>query len=339
MGRTVAEAESLFRLPWAEIQSAAWDVRRRHHADELIFAVPGAKRYETEHYRNTPYRFASISLTGSHCDLLCEHCRGRLLSGMLPAPDATSLDALGERLERQGCEGVLISGGADLHGAVPLRDHLPAIARLKDRGLTVIVHTGLVDRETAEGLVSAGVDQVLFDVVGHESTIRDVLHLDRTPDDYAATLRVLRDVGLRVAHHIVIGLHYGEMRGELDALNTIREVGAEVIVLVVLRPLPRTPMAGITPTDPETVGQLAAVARVLNPTTPLTLGCARPVGPAKVEMERLAVEAGVNVVAYPDPATVEMVADLGLRSSFVERCCTLAFGSPADLNPITPQPS
>lgn len=332
----MSSAERLFRLPWAEIRSKAWDIRRRHHANELAFAVPGAKRYETEHYRNTSYQFASISLTGRHCDLLCEHCRGRLLSGMLPAPKPAILDALGERLVGQGCTGVLISGGADHQGAVPLRDHLPAIGRLKERGLAVIVHTGLVDRQTAEGLLMAGVDQVLFDVVGDESTIRDVLHLDRTPDDYAATLRLLRNVGLRVAPHVVIGLHFGEIRGELAALDTIHEVGAEVIVLVVLRPLPRTPMAGITTTDPEAVGQLAAVARVLNPTTPLTLGCARPTGPAKVEMERRAVEAGVNVVTYPDPATVEMAANLGLRTSFVESCCTLALGSVPAPSQIAP---
>nr|HID13495.1 hypothetical protein [Anaerolineae bacterium] len=73
--RTGNEAESLFRRPWDELQAAAWEVRERHHPPDLVFAVPGAKRYETEHYRNTPYRFASISLTGRYCALGCEHCR------------------------------------------------------------------------------------------------------------------------------------------------------------------------------------------------------------------------------------------------------------------------
>jgi uncharacterized radical SAM superfamily protein len=320
----VPRAADLFELPWYEIRERAWETRRRHFQDEIIFAVPGAKRYETEHFRNTPKRFASISLTGGHCDLLCEHCQGRLLIGMLPAPDASSLDALGRRLVRDGCEGVLISGGADEGGAVPLGDHLAAIGRLKELGLTVIVHTGLVDRQTALGLRDAGVDQVLFDVVGDESTIREVLHLDRTPDDYAAALGLLREVGLPVAPHVVIGLHFGELRGELAALDTIREACADVVVLVVLRPLPRTPMAGTRPVAPETVGQLAAVARLLNPTSPLTLGCARPAGRHKITMEQMAVEAGVNALAYPDPSTVATASALGLRGSFVESCCTLA---------------
>lgn len=313
-----------FLRPWDNLQAAAWEVRRAHHPDTLSFAVPGAKRYQTEHYCNTPHRFASISVTGQQCALMCEHCKGRLLAGMRNGSTPQDMLAVGKRLIEQGCEGVLISGGADAEGAVPLKPHLSAIAQLKAWGLRVIVHTGLLDRETAEGLKAAGVDQVLFDVVGDTDTIRQVLHLDHSPDDYAETLALLRDLEIPVAPHVIAGLHYGQLRGELNALETIARVGADVIVLIVLRPLPHTPMADTPVVEPEAVGRLAAVARILNPTTPLTLGCARPAGYVKIEMERRAVLAGVNSVAYPDPATVHLAEELGLRGSFVESCCTLA---------------
>ena len=318
----------LFHRPWKELQSAAWKVRRTHHADDLTFAVPGAKRYQTEHYCNTPHRFASISVTGRECALQCEHCKGRLLVGMRNGSTPQDMLAVGKRLIAQGCEGVLISGGADVHGAVPLKPHLSAIAQLKAWGLRVIVHTGLLDRETAEGLKAAAVDQVLLDIVGDADTIHQVLHLDYSPDDYAEALAMLREMGIPVAPHVIAGLHYGQLRGELNALETIARVGADVVVLIVLRPLPHTPMADVPPVEPEIVGRLAAVARLLNPTTPLTLGCARPSGPAKIEMERQAVLAGVNSVAYPDPATVRLAGELGLRGSFVESCCTLAVLQP-----------
>lgn len=320
----MSEAERLYRQPWEVLQAQAWEARRAHHPDVLRFAVPGAKRYETEHYANDPRRFASISLTGRRCALQCEHCRGRLLVGMIPATTPEALLSLGRRLLDQGCEGVLISGGADADGAVPLDPYLPALAQLKGWGLQVIVHTGLLSRCTAAGLKAARVDQVLFDVIGDVETIHEVLHLDRTPADYAATLALLRELGVPVAPHVVIGLHYGQLRGELAALEMIRRIGAQAIVLVVLRPLPHTPMAGLAPVDPVAVGRITAVARIMNPSKPLTLGCARPAGPGKVEIERRAVLAGANVVAYPDPATVQLAADLGLRTSFVERCCTLA---------------
>jgi uncharacterized radical SAM superfamily protein len=315
--------EALLAVPWESLRAAAWAVRRAHHPDRLTFAVPGAKRYETEYYASDPRRFASISLTGTACALQCDHCRGRLLAGMHPASTPEALLSLAKDLIDDGCEGVLLSGGAGADGAVPVKPFLEAMARLREWGLRVIVHTGLLDRATARGLKQAGVDQVLFDVIGDEGTIRRVLHLDRTPADYAATLRLLREEGVPVAPHVVIGLHYGQLRGELRALDMVRGAGADVIVLVVLRPLRRTPMEGMQSVSADAVGRLAAVARTANPRTPLTLGCARPAGEAKVAMERRAVQAGVNVVAYPDPATVRLAGALGLRTAFVERCCTL----------------
>ena len=175
--------KALFHQPWEELQSAAWKVHRTHDPDDLTFAVPGAKRYDTEYYQNTPHRFASISLTGRDCELMCDHCRGRFLAGMRPATTPDALLDQGRKLIEQGCEGVLISGGADADSAVPIKTHLPAIAQLKEQGLRVLVHTGLLDRETAEGLKAARVDQVLFDVIGDAVTIREVLHLDRSPDE------------------------------------------------------------------------------------------------------------------------------------------------------------
>lgn len=318
-----SDIAALRAQPWSELQRAAWAVRQRLHPPSILFAVPGAKGYATEHYRNTRHRFSSISLTGAHCDLLCEHCRGRLLRGMRPAPTPEDLLGVGRALVERGCEGVLISGGADVDGAVPLQSHLPAIAELKALGLKVIVHTGLLGRSTARSLRQVGVDQVLFDVVGDEQTIRQVLHLDRQPEDYEATLSMLCEEGLSVAPHIILGLHYGQMRGELNALDIVRRVGADVLVLVVLRPLSHTPMSDTTPVAAEDVGRFAALARLANPRIPLSLGCARPPGHVKVAIERYALLAGVNRIAYPDSSTVELAARAGLQTSFVESCCTL----------------
>jgi len=75
------EAEALFHRPWRELQETAWEVRQHHHPAELVFAVPGVKRYQTEHYRNTPHRFASISLTGLRAGM-------RALPGPTPDRDA-----------------------------------------------------------------------------------------------------------------------------------------------------------------------------------------------------------------------------------------------------------
>lgn len=317
------KARSLFELPWEELQERAWAARTSHFAPWLGLAVPGARHYATEHYVNQPQRFAAVSLTGTACALDCAHCSRHLLETMYGATTPARLVALARRLRAEGCQGMLLSGGADATGAVPLRRFLPSIAKLKGMGLQIIVHTGLTDEQTARGLHDAGVDQALFDVIGDQETIAQVYGLPYTPDDYARCLDTLRRAGLAVAPHVVIGLHYGHLRGELAALEIIRRVGADTVVLVVLRPLPNTPMAEAIPPSAEAVGRLTAVARLLMPSIPLMLGCARPAGPAKVPMERLAVLAGANVVAYPDPETVRFAAQIGLQTGFLESCCTL----------------
>jgi lipoyl synthase len=319
----VSEAEALFRLPWSKLQSMAWEVRRRYHENTLAFAVPGMKRYDTEQYRNRAGAFPAVSLTGDQCARDCEHCGSVMLRGMTPATSPADLLSAGEWVLEHGGAGMLISGGCDEEGALPLQEHLAAIAGLKAAGLQVVIHTGLLDRQAAGGLKAAGVDQVLLDVVGDEQTIREVLHLSRVPADYASTLALLRDLDIATVPHVVAGLYYGQLRGELAALEMLRLGRLAAIVLVALRPLAGTSMAALPSVSPEEMGRLVAVARILFPTTPLTLGCARPAGAAGKEMERLALLAGVNAIAYPDPVRTADAEQLGLRTLFVERCCSL----------------
>ncbi|MEA3377850.1 MAG: radical SAM protein [Chloroflexota bacterium] len=317
------EIERLYHRPAEELLDQAWALRRAHFPPALKLAAPGAKRYQIEGFRNHPHRFAAISLTGRACALRCEHCQGQLLESMYPASTGQALRDLADELVAKGCQGVLLSGGADHQGQVPLDGHLEAIACLKALGLTVIVHTGLVDEGTARDLKTAGVDQVLVDVIGDEETIRQVYHLDKKPDDYAATLAVLKEVGLDIAPHVVIGLHFGQIRGELAALEMITNAEPEAIILVVLNPLPGTPMARFPAPSAEIVGRLAAVARVLNPERRISLGCARPAGPMKAERERLAIAGGINALAYPTQAALRYARSRSLALEWREACCSL----------------
>lgn len=301
----------------------AWAVRKAHFPPELTLAAPGAKRYQADGFSQHPHRFAAISLTGEACALRCAHCHGQLLKPMHAAPTPQRLRDVAHRLLEKGCRGVLLSGGADQQGRVPLRQHMEAIDHVKALGLQVIVHTGLVDRDTAQALAAAGVDQVLLDVIGDRETIRKVYHLDRDPADYAASLSVLKEAGLAIAPHLVIGLHFGRIRGEFKALEMITEAEPEAIVLVVLNPLPGTPMADARPPEPAIVGRLAATARVLNPRKRISLGCARPAGPTKVEMERLAIAGGINTLAYPSEGAIDYARSRSLSVAWKETCCSL----------------
>ncbi|RLE50075.1 MAG: hypothetical protein DRJ33_07710 [Candidatus Methanomethylicota archaeon] len=69
----------------------------------------------------TPYpRFASISITGSRCELLCKHCQGHYLSQMIPAETPEKFLAVIEKLAKKDVKGILVSGGFDRSGKLPL---------------------------------------------------------------------------------------------------------------------------------------------------------------------------------------------------------------------------
>lgn len=296
---------------------------REHFPREMLFAAPSQKHYDTGIYQNQRKAFLTMSVTGDACGLGCDHCGTKVLQGMLAAKSPARFQQVSAQIVSQGAQGVLVSGGCLDDGSVPLDRFIEDIGRLKAAGLTVLVHTGIVRREVAQGLKAAGVDQILLDIIGDNDTIRDVYHLERTVDDYRQALAVLREEGLPAVPHVVVGLHYGEVRGEYQALQIIAEEGASQLVIVVLQPLPGTAMAHVPPTDAEEVGRVLATARVQMPDIPLSLGCAKPAGPGKRLMEQFAVDVGVQSIAYPLPATVRYAEKKGYRIRYHEQCCSI----------------
>lgn len=300
----------------------AWEARREF-GPEIGFSAPGAKHYDNQYYSNRPFSFAHLSVTGEACACRCAHCEGILLQTMIGATCPEAMRRVVDKLLKKGCRGILVSGGSDSNGIVPLQHFVEVIGYAKQLGLKVLVHSGLIQREAASRLKEAGVDQVLIDVIGDQNTIRQVCHLDRKPGDYLQSMLYCRDAGLNIAPHIVIGLHFGQIRGERRALEMIRQADPETIVLVILTPARGTAMAGIQPPSIDEAARIIATARILNPAAPITLGCARPPGKYKRRVEMIAIDSGVNGIAYPDETTVDYARSKGLKTVFSEECCSL----------------
>ena len=287
----------------------------------IEFYAPGSRHYDNCLFQNQTDSFANISITGAKCQCCCDHCQGSLLSNMLSATEPEILEKLAIDLYGRGCRGVLISGGACRDGSVPLARFAKTIKKLSDIGLSVVVHPGLLTEGTAKLLATSNVTRVALDLIGDSETIRKVYHLQSTPEDYQHSLSVARAAGLKAAPHIVIGLHYGEIRGEYRALNMVAAEGAESLVLVLLNPLHNTPMQTVPLPPLEAVEKIFITARRLLPNTPIALGCARPPGLYARQIERLAVDAGFNAIAYPARETVDYVQTLGLNVTYLETCC------------------
>ena len=306
------------------VDPACWNIRRAGFSNQITFHAPGLRRYKTSEYQEQKAaEFVSVSITGTSCALSCEHCKMEVLRGMtdLRRFDGSLFD-LCAALADQGARGVLISGGSDLQGRVPLKRHIPDLIRVRQElGLAIRVHPGLPDEETCAGLAEVGIDGAMIDVIGHEDTIRDVYHLDSTPDEYERALAWLERHGVPTVPHIILGLHFGRMLGEWRALEMIARHPPKLLVLVILMPLSGTPMAVSRPPSLEEIAAFFETARKTLPSTPVMLGCARPMGLMKRAIDRLAIDAGLNGIAYPAEGIVEYARKRNLEPNFINACC------------------
>ena len=324
---TALSAEDIWSLSDSELLNLLNTGILVQEPRQVRFFTPSFMPYQTRHHSNSSdKRFPTISITGNSCALNCKHCQGKVLQTMNSATTPEELYTLCAQLKQKGAVGCLISGGCRPDGSVPLERFIPAIAKVKlDLGLTVLVHTGKIGAEAAGQLKSAGVDSALIDVIGSTQTIRQTFNLDVTDADFERSLEALEGSGLNVVPHVIVGLHDGELRGEFAALKMISRHKHSAVVIIAFMPIPSTLMAKTPPPKPIAIARTAAAARTLLPKTPLALGCMRPKGKNRQETDILALEAGVNAIAYPTEAAIEYAQNKGYKTSFSPLCCAQIF--------------
>ncbi len=307
--------------------TAAFELRRERFPDVMEFYAPGLKRWQTSEWTpSNPRRFLPISVTGGACALQCDHCRAKVLDGMISVRSGDDLFELASRLKAGGSEGLLVSGGSTRGGGVPLLAHLRHVPRIREElGMTVIVHSGVVSPALADGLAASGVDGVMLDIIGADETVKEVYHLDLQASDFEASLSRLAGAGLRIIPHIVLGLHYGRFVGEHRALEMVSAYPVSTLILVVLVPLVGTPMADLPPPPVDDVTAFFEQARLAMPTTKVNLGCARPMGAMKQELDRAAVDLGLNGIAYPGEGVIDYARSRGLEPRLYEWCCSMTW--------------
>ncbi len=217
-----------------------------HRADVAIsrpirFSTPTFKEYESTELEGCGKNsFPAFSITAGECGLNCDHCQKKILEPMIPATNPAMLDEKVRRLiETEQLSGFLLSGGSNRKNEIPYGRYMPVVEGLKRDfpGLKIAVHTALLDERRAKQMESAGVDNVMMDVIGAQETIEQVYNLQRPVDDFEETLAALCTTSMEVTPHIVIGLHYGRILGEENALDLVSRYNINALVLVPLMPL------------------------------------------------------------------------------------------------------
>ncbi|MFA7095127.1 MAG: radical SAM protein [Gammaproteobacteria bacterium] len=310
------------------------DMERRWHqagasAEPINFYTPTFKVFQTSEIsgcgRNA---WPAVSITGGDCKLQCDHCKAKILEPMIAARSPEALWREVNVLIEGGARGMLLTGGSNHRNEVEYGPYYSTIRRIKDAfpRFKIAVHTALVDDDAARCMEQSGIDVAMMDVIGAQETITQVYHLKRTVEDFERTLEALVSTGMKVVPHIVIGLHYGRLLGERGALEMVRRHRPDALVLVVVMPFyapARRPF--VTPSATE-AGRFFLDARRALPELPLLLGCARPAGQVKVQIDTYAVLAGLNGIAHPSDGTVELAARLERKVKVAPACCSIAVG-------------
>ena len=272
-------------------------------------------------------RFPPISITGNECELHCEHCNEKYLSGMTHIINNKELEDFLMQHYKKGGIGALISGGCLQDGSVPLLKFLDTIKKVKAKtNLIINTHTGLLNEETAKKLAEANVDIISFDVNMDSEVIKNIYHLNKDLRDYKETFNLLKINNLNIVPHICVGLHYGEIHKELDSLKFIKESGMDpsLIVLIALIPPKNSQIEFKTPNQYD-IAKIITLIRIIFPKTEISLGCMRPRGKIREEIEKYAIKAGITRIEIPLKRTYKWILKQypKIDIKFFSACCSI----------------
>lgn len=293
------------------------------------FYTPTFKSYQSSEIADCgKSAWPAMSITGGDCKLACDHCKAKILEPMIPVRTPEDLWRQVNNVIETGAQGMLLTGGSNHRNEVEYDPYYDTIRRIKDEfpEFRIALHTALVDDDIAQSMEQAGIDAAMMDVIGAQDTITQVYHLRRSVDDFERTLESLVNTNMKVVPHIVIGLHYGKLLGEWNALEMLARHLPDAVVLVVVMPFYAPASRPFETPDVHAVGRFFHDARARLGDTPLLLGCARPPGEAKTQIDSYAVMAGLSGIAHPAEGVVELAARLGKKVRVTPACCSIAVG-------------
>jgi hypothetical protein len=268
--------------------------------------------------------FPSISITGSKCEMNCQHCDHHYLETMIAADTPQKLIKICRNLDKRGAIGCLISGGFDKEAKLPLRKFLNALREIKNKTRLILnLHTGLITKKLAEKLGEIGIDVISFDISGDNYILNNVYKIDKSIEDYKNSLNWLLNSKLeKIVPHICIGLNPDNKLSEYLSLSMIKDIEPELIVLIAFIPTKHTPMESNPPPDSNDISKIVCLTRLMFPRSEISLGCMRPkIGRSKVEIEKNAFDSGITRMVLPSRKTIRYITSNQYKIIKYNCCC------------------
>ncbi len=289
--------------------------------------IPPTKRYDPSILAELGIevvgsRWDALSITGYECALMCRHCFATVLASMAPA---RSVEEVATRFQALGVpEWVLLSGGCDSDGRVPLHRATNVLKYLKSLGIRICAHTGLIDRQLGEVVKAFRIDIAMFDVFSVEcaESVRNLKGFTRAKLENS--LELCEDLEINCVPHIVIGENCGKPSGEEELLELLASYTFKQVNLVVFTPLPGTPFENCDPPSFEYVVKILSLAREKLSSKLLALGCMKPCWGKFRNLEIVAHDLGFDAIAAPSLYALRNFSKLGLTTVFLGCCSSLS---------------
>jgi uncharacterized radical SAM superfamily protein len=258
--------------------------------------------------------------------LTCKHCEGKLLQTMTSAPTPKELWRICKNIKEYKANGCLISGGCMFDGSIPFQKFLSTIHKVKkELDLKITMHTGIINEDHVSDLVDTGIDAISLDIIGSDETIKDIYRLKANTENFERSLKALNDSGIKISPHILIGLHYGKLKGEFNAVDMVSRYNISSVIFIIFTPFKGTQMEHIQPPHPLEIKKVFSYAKEKMPTTFQTLGCIRPLHQHRIETDMIAIKTGINGLVYPTSQAIKFAQTHNYHIETRYTCCALSY--------------
>ncbi|KKP36768.1 MAG: hypothetical protein UR28_C0038G0007 [Candidatus Peregrinibacteria bacterium GW2011_GWF2_33_10] len=267
------------------------------------------KKIEFVYLKNT----SAISLSGNFCALNCKHCNKHYLKHMKTINDNLPSNT----------RSVLISGGLDKEGKSFIKKFAKNLLELKkSHHYKFNAHIGFPDENEIDEIKNI-IDVVSFDLISDEKVVKKVYGLHKNKEDYINLYKILKAKKIPVHPHITIGIDEGKIHWEYEAIDILKKLNADKLVLNVFIPTKGTVFENAAKPDLDEIRKVFKYARKIFKNKILILGCMRPYGQYRADLDKIAVEENFDRIVHPTLMARRLVEEKNFEIKYLYECCVM----------------
>ncbi len=284
----------------------------------LYYADRIRRRHRGDRVRLCGILAAKLGMCGEDCAWCAQSSRHETAIEPYPLPRADELLRRGRRALRGpvGHLGLVTSGAAP--SASEFERLCKVIGELAADGARPCASLGHLDERAARRLAEAGCRRYNHNLETSRAHFPKVV-TTHTYDDRVATARAVKAAGMELCCGGLFGI--GEtMADRIDLALAVRELGADVVPVNFLNPIPGTPLADVPRLSPRECLATLAMLRFVLPDRQITMAGGREVNLRS--LQSCVFYAGADGLIAGDYLTtagreteddLQMIADLGLQ--------------------------